>query len=72
MATHCATPQLLTYDYSPVMHQQQGMLQASSRHPIQGAAHVTMTAAVVSGSLPAYCYTHRVFKPSPCYEALIA
>jgi len=66
MATRCATPRLLAYEYPPVIHQQQSLLQASAWHPIQGTAYVMMTAAVVSGLLRAYRETHRVFEPSPC------
>jgi len=70
MAPRCATPRLLTYEYPPVIHQQQSLFQAYPCHPIQGTAHVMMTAAIVSGLLRAYRETHRVFEPSPCYYAL--
>jgi len=70
MALRCATPRLLTYEYPPVIHQQQSLLQAYPCHPIQGTAYVMMTAAIVSGLLRAYRETQRVFEPSPCYYAL--
>jgi len=70
MALRCATPRLLTYEYPPVIHQQQSLLQAYPCHPIQGKTYVMMTAAIVSGLLHAYRETHRVFEPSPCYYAL--
>jgi len=70
MASRCATPRLLTYEYPPVIHQQQSLLQANPCHPIQGTAYVMMTAAIVSGLLRAYRETHRAFEPSPCYYAL--
>jgi len=70
MASRCTTPRLLTYEYPPVIHQQQSLLQAYPCHPIQGTAYVMMTAAIVSGLLRAYRETHRVFEPSPCYYAL--
>jgi len=70
MALRCATPRLLTYEYPPVIHQQQSLLQAYPSHPIQGTAYVMMTAAIVSGLLGAYRETQRVFEPSPCYYAL--
>jgi len=70
MASRCATPRLLTYEYPPVIHQQQALLQANPCHPIQGTAYVMMTAAIVSELLRAYRETHRVFEPSPCYYAL--
>ena len=70
MATRCATPRLLTYEYPPVVHQQQSLLQAFPCHPIQGTAYVMLTAAIVSGLLRAYRETHRVFEPSPCYYDL--
>jgi len=67
MVTQCATPRLLTYEYPPVVHLQQSLLQAFPCHPIQGTAYVMLVAAIVSGSLRAYRETHRVFEPSPCY-----
>jgi len=70
MVTRCATPRLLTYEYPPVVHQQQSLLQAFPCHPIQGTAYVMLTAAIVSGLLRAYRETHRVFEPSPCYYDL--
>jgi len=70
MASRCATPRLLTYEYPPVIHQQQSLLQAYPCHPMQGTANVMMTAAIVSGLLRAYRETHRVLEPSPCYYAL--
>jgi len=70
MATRCAKPRLLKYEYPPVIHQQQSLLQASPCHPIQGTAYVMMTAAIVSRLLRAYRKTHRIFQPSPCYNAL--
>jgi len=70
IASRCSTPWLLTYEYPPVIHQQQSLLQAYPCHPIQGTAYVMMTAAIVSGLLLAYRETHRVFEPSPCYYAL--
>jgi len=70
IASRCATPRLLTYEYPPVIHQQQTLLQAYPCHPIQGTAYLLMTAAIVSGLLRAYRETHRVFEPSPCYNAL--
>ena len=70
MAARCATPRLLTYEYPPVVHQQQSLLQASPCHPIQGIAYVMMTAAIVLGLLWAYRETHHVFEPSPRYYAL--
>jgi len=70
MALRCATPRLLTYEYPPVIHQQQSLLQAYPCHPIQGTAYVMMTAAVVSGLLRAYRETQRVFELSPCHYAL--
>jgi len=70
MALRCATPRLLTYEYPPVIHQQQTLLQAFPFHPIQGTAYVMMTAAIASGLLRAYRETQRVFEPSPCYYAL--
>jgi len=70
MATRCATPRLLTYEYPPVIHQQQSLLQAYPCHSIQGAAYVMMTADIESGLIRAYRGTHRVFEPSPCYYAL--
>jgi len=70
MALLCATPQPLTYDYPPVIHQQQTLLQSYRCHPIPGTAYVMMTAPIVSGLLRAYRQTHRVFEPSPCCYAL--
>jgi len=70
MATRCATPRLLTYEYPPVIHQQQSLLQEYPCHPIQGTAYVMMTEAIVSGLLRAYRETRCVFEPSPCYYAL--
>ena len=70
MVTRCATPRLLTYEYPPVVHQQQSLLQAFPCHPIQGTAYVMLTAAIVSGLLRAYRETRRVFEPSPCYYDL--
>jgi len=70
MALRCATPSLLPYEYPPVIHQQQSVLQAFPWHPIQGTAYVMMTAAIVSGLLRAYRETERVFEPSPCHYAL--
>jgi len=70
MVTRCATPRLLTYEYPPVVHQQQSLLQAFPCNPIQGTAYVMLTAAIVSGLLRAYRETHRVFEPSPCYYDL--
>jgi len=70
MAAQCATPRLLTYEYAPVVHQQQSLLQASPCHPIQGTAYVMMTASIVSGLVRAYREAHRVFEPSPCHDAL--
>jgi len=70
MASRCATPRLLTYEYPPVIHQQQSLFQTYPCHPIQGTAHVMTMAAIVSGMLRAYRETHRVFEPSPCYYAL--
>jgi len=70
MITRCATPRLLTYEYPPVVHQQQSLLQAFPCHPIQGTAYVMLTAAIVSGLLRSYRETHRVFEPSPCYYDL--
>jgi len=70
MATRCATPRLLTYEYPPVVHQQQSLLQAFHCRSIQGTAFVMLTAAIVSGLLRAYRETHRVFEPSPCYYDL--
>ena len=69
IAARCPTPRLLTYEYPPVVHQQQTLLQASLCHPIKGTAYVMMTASIVSGLLRAYCQKHRVFEPSPCYNA---
>jgi len=66
MVTRCATPRLLTYEYPPVVTQQQSLLQVFLCHPIQGAACVMLTAAIMSGCLRAYRETHRVIKPSPC------
>jgi len=71
MATRCETPRLLTYEYPPVVHQQQSLLQAFPRHPIQGTAYVMLTAAIMSGLLRAYRETHRVSEPSPCYIDLL-
>jgi len=34
MVARCATPRLLTYEYPPVVHQQQSLLQAFPCHPI--------------------------------------
>ena len=65
IAARCATTRLLTYEYSPVVHQQQSLLQASPCHPIQSTAYVMMKASTVSGLLRAYREMHRVFKPSP-------
>jgi len=70
MALRCATPRLLTYEYPPVIHEQQSLLQAYPCHPIQGTAYVMMTAAIASGLLRAYRETQRVFEPSTCYYAL--
>jgi len=70
MARRCATPRLLTYEYPPVIHQQQSLLQAYPCHPIRCTEYVMMTAAIVSGLLRAYRDTHRVFEPSPCDYAL--
>jgi len=70
MALRVATPRLLTYEYPPVIHQQQSLLQAYPCHPIQGTAYVMMTAAIVSGILRAYRETQRVFEPSPCFYIL--
>jgi len=70
MPSRCATPRLLTYEYPPVIHQQQSLLQAYPCNPIQGTVYVMMTAAIVSGLLRAYRETHRVLEPSPCYNAL--
>jgi len=70
MAARCATPRLLTYEYPPVVHQQQSLLQASPCLPIQGTAFVMLTASIVSGLRRAYRETHCVFEPSPCYYAL--
>jgi len=70
MFTRCATPRLRTYEYPPVVHQQQSLLQAFPCHPIQGTVYVMLTAAIVSGLLRAYRETHRVFEPSPCYYDL--
>ena len=70
MATRCATPRQLTYEYPPVVHQEQSLLQASPCHPIQGTAYVILTADIVSGLLRAYRETHRVFEPPPCYYDL--
>jgi len=70
MATRCATPRLLTYEYPPVVHQQQSLLQAFPYHTIQGTAYVMMTEAIASGLLRAYLETHRVFELPPCYYAL--
>jgi len=70
IATRCATPRQLTYEYPPVIHQQQFLLLAYPWHPIQGTAYVIMTAAIVSGLIRAYRETHSVFEPSPCYYAL--
>ena len=69
-AARCAKPRLLTYEYPPVVHQQQSLLQACPCHPIQGTAYVMMTAAIVSRVLRAYRETHRVFEPSLCYNSL--
>jgi len=69
-ALRCATPRLLTYEYPPVIQQQQSLLQAYPCHPSQGTAYVMMTAAIVSGLLRAYRETQCVFEPSPCYYAL--
>ena len=70
IASRCATPRLLTYEYPPVIDQRQSLLQAYPCHPIQGTAYVMMTAAIVSGLLRAYREMQRVFEPSPCYYAL--
>jgi len=70
MASRCATPRLLTYEYPTVIHKQQSLLQAYPCHLIQGTAYVMMTAAIVSGLLRTYRERHRVFEPSPCYYAL--
>ena len=70
IASRCATPRLQTYEYPPVIHQQQSLLQAYPCHPIQGTAYVMMTAAIVSGLLRAYRETHRVLEPSLCHYAL--
>jgi len=72
MALRCATPRLLTYEYPPVIHKQQSLLQAYPCHPTQGTAYVMMTAAIVSVLLRAYRETQRVVEPSPCYCALTA
>jgi len=70
MAARCATPRLLTYEYPPVVHQHQSLLQAFPFHPIQATTYVMTTADVISGLLRAYRETHRVFEPSPSYYAV--
>jgi len=40
MALRCVKTRLLTYEYPPVIHQQQSLLQAYPCHPIQGTAYV--------------------------------
>jgi len=70
IASRCATQLLLTYEYPPVIPQQQCLLQAYPCHPIQVTPYVMMTAAIVSGLLRANRETHRVFEPSPCYYVL--
>jgi len=70
MATRCATPRLLTYEYPPVIHEHLSLLQANSCHPFQGTACLMMTAAIFSGLLCAYRKTHRVFERSPSSYSL--
>ena len=70
MAARCATTRFLTYEYPPVLHQQQSLLQACPCHPIQGTAYVMMTVAIVSGLLRADRETHRVIEPSSCSYSL--
>jgi len=70
MAARCATQRMLTYEYPPVVHKQQCMLQAYPCHSSQGTTYVMMTAAIVLWLLRAYRKTNLVINRAPCYYFL--